>query len=147
MPKRNRGVDAIFDDVNGVSWVLEVDRDAGQLSLGPFTNNNNEEFMKLDGAKAKFLGDLLDRHSDVDVQPNYDDSDDDEGLSRRDEDGDVDNESIADFIVDMGSIDGADHKQWVLDQVLRKLLGDDYDEYVERIGLEDEIEWDTGVAP
>lgn len=147
MPKRNRGVDAIFDDATGKSWLLEVHRDEGMLHLGPFTGNNPEDFMILDGAKAKFLGDLLERHSDI--QPNYDDGkdvDDDGENGRRDEDTEELGE-IADFIVDMGSIDGADHKQWVLDQVLRKLLKDAYEEYVEELEVRDELDWDTGVAP
>lgn len=33
-----------------------------------------------------------------------------------------------------GQVDGSHHRLWVIDQMLRKLLGDDY-------------EWDTGIAP
>jgi hypothetical protein len=47
-------------------------------------------------------------------------------------------------------IDGAHHKQWVIDQMLRKLLGDeDYSEWVVRWEIEggDEESWDEGVAP
>lgn len=46
-----------------------------------------------------------------------------------------------------GSIDGAHHKMWVIDQMLRAMLSDaDYKEFVEMIELEDD-EWDVGIAP
>lgn len=61
-----------------------------------------------------------------------------------------------DIITQYGGIDGAHHKQWVLDQVVRVLCGDDqlyenwlndyrgdYDENEE----EYEYEWDEGIAP
>jgi hypothetical protein len=35
-----------------------------------------------------------------------------------------------DLILRYGSVDGAHHKQWVLDQVLRILLEDNYEEAV-----------------
>ena len=41
-----------------------------------------------------------------------------------------------------GMIDGAHHKQWVLDQVLRLLRSDRYD-----LEIEDYDDWDTGIAP
>lgn len=53
-----------------------------------------------------------------------------------------------------GGTDGAHHKQWVLDQVVRTLIGDDDDYYAwckEYSGdTEDEDyydEWDKGIAP
>jgi len=57
------------------------------------------------------------------------------------------------FILDNGSIDGAHHKQWVLDQVLRMLL--DEHEYRQTITQFEELdsdgtpmyEWDLGIAP
>lgn len=58
---------------------------------------------------------------------------------------------LADYILDYGCIDGEHHKQWVLDQVLRKLLGKDYDRIV--IDWEhgedgpETYEWDIGIAP
>lgn len=64
--------------------------------------------------------------------------------------------SVVELITQYGGIDGADgahHKQWLLDQTLRTLLGDSYkpwrtaydnhtDENGERYG-----EWDEGIAP
>ena len=41
---------------------------------------------------------------------------------------------------DYGHVDGAHHKQWIIDQMLQRLLGDDYQEFVGE-------GWDTGVAP
>lgn len=50
-----------------------------------------------------------------------------------------------------GGIDGAHHKTWVIDQVVRFLTGDKYDEVVkEACDGEDgpnTYDWDTGVAP
>lgn len=51
-----------------------------------------------------------------------------------------------------GMIDGAHHKQWVMDQMIRALLGDEYqvwrtefDHYVN--DAEDYPPWDEGIAP
>lgn len=43
--------------------------------------------------------------------------------------------------------DGAHHKAWVIDQMVRELLGDQYDQWVleyEQGGL---YEWPVGIAP
>lgn len=50
-----------------------------------------------------------------------------------------------------GLIDGAQHKIWVLDQMCRILLGDEYDEWVAKIETNENGErtrkWDEGRAP
>jgi hypothetical protein len=47
-----------------------------------------------------------------------------------------------------GMIDGEHHKQWVLDQVLRALLGVRYAAWVEAHASDPEYDpWDPGVAP
>jgi hypothetical protein len=50
-----------------------------------------------------------------------------------------------------GGFDGAHHKAWVIDQMVRALTGDDYEEFVaEACDGEDGPEtysWDEGVAP
>ncbi len=50
-----------------------------------------------------------------------------------------------------GGIDGGHHKQWVIDQMLRILLGDDYEreiaEYKSGEDGPETYEWDEGVAP
>jgi hypothetical protein len=56
-----------------------------------------------------------------------------------------------DVIMQCGGIDGAHHKQWVLDQVVRALTGDGYDEWVaaHNDGEDgpDTYWWDVGCAP
>jgi hypothetical protein len=46
-------------------------------------------------------------------------------------------------------IDGAHHKQWVLDQVVHMLTGteDKYKQWVENYNHPDYEDWDTGIAP
>lgn len=50
-----------------------------------------------------------------------------------------------------GGIDGEHHKQWVLDQVVRALTGDNYAAWVveQRAGEDgpDTYDWDEGIAP
>jgi hypothetical protein len=49
-----------------------------------------------------------------------------------------------------GMIPGEHHKQWLIDQMLRAVLGDKYQEWLIRMnsipGYEDDP-WDTGIAP
>lgn len=53
--------------------------------------------------------------------------------------------------VQYGGIDGAHHKTWVIDQMVRILAGDDYEKTVaEACDGEDgpeTYEWDCGIAP
>jgi hypothetical protein len=50
-----------------------------------------------------------------------------------------------------GGIDGEHHKTWVIDQILRVLLGDDYDRTVKESCDGEEgpetYTWDVGVPP
>lgn len=49
-----------------------------------------------------------------------------------------------------GQIDGDHHKMWVIDQMVRALLGEDYYEWVRTYETPDGIdywEWDVGIAP
>lgn len=48
-----------------------------------------------------------------------------------------------------GMIGGEHHKQWVIDQMVRSLLGEkDYDEWVQHMNADPDYEpWDTGTAP
>lgn len=43
-------------------------------------------------------------------------------------------------------IDGAHHKAWVIDQMVRVLAGDDYERVI-RERCADGYEWDVGIAP
>lgn len=48
-------------------------------------------------------------------------------------------------------VDGAHHKAWVIDQMVRALTGDDYETWVKDACNGDEgpntYEWDVGIAP
>ena len=48
-------------------------------------------------------------------------------------------------------IDGAHHKAWVIDQMCRYLLGDDYEKFVQEFEDGEDgphtYEWDTGIPP
>jgi hypothetical protein len=65
-------------------------------------------------------------------------------------------DQAVELIAQYGWIDGAHHKQWVLDQVLRALLGEGYEKFIAdnfheryREGDEDVVtdHWDRGIAP
>jgi hypothetical protein len=55
------------------------------------------------------------------------------------------------LILSYGGIDGAHHKDWVLDQIVRIITGDDYDEFVEMAKDGEDgpntYSWDVGVPP
>jgi hypothetical protein len=55
------------------------------------------------------------------------------------------------MIQDVGDVDGAHHKQWLIDQVLRLLAGPDYENVVREImdGRDgpETFGWDVGIAP
>ena len=47
-----------------------------------------------------------------------------------------------------GMFDGGHHKQWVIDQMLRVLLGDNYEVWLEEMNSDpDYTPWDVGIAP
>jgi hypothetical protein len=49
-------------------------------------------------------------------------------------------------VSEFGDIDGAHHKQWVIDQMVRAITGDGYDKWVWQYNAQGG-EWDEGVAP
>lgn len=52
------------------------------------------------------------------------------------------------MILEYGMIDGAHHKQWLLDQVLKILLNERYGEVIEEYNSDSEYaNWDEGIAP
>lgn len=61
------------------------------------------------------------------------------------------NKSAIDLIMRYGGIDGSHHKQWLLDQVLRVLSENNYDnlikEYCDGEDGEFTYSWDEGIAP
>jgi hypothetical protein len=46
-----------------------------------------------------------------------------------------------------GNTDGAHHKQWVIDQMVRALTGAGYIKFVEDTLIKVHGEWDEGIAP
>ncbi|HUU88938.1 MAG TPA: hypothetical protein VMX17_14480 [Candidatus Glassbacteria bacterium] len=47
-----------------------------------------------------------------------------------------------------GMIDGAHHKQWVIDQMLRTLLEDKYEKVIKELNSDNDYDpWDEGIAP
>ena len=60
---------------------------------------------------------------------------------------------LADRVIDVikigiqfGGFDGAHHKSWVIDQMIRKLAGRNYDQIVTD-ACADGADWDEGIAP
>ena len=54
------------------------------------------------------------------------------------------------FALQWGMVSGAHHKQWVIDQIIRILLGEDEENYQMMIKVGKILtgeEWDEGVAP
>jgi len=57
-------------------------------------------------------------------------------------------QELINLIYNYGMIDGAHHKQWLIDQTLRYLLGKNYNEAIAaRNNNPDNRDWDTGIAP
>jgi len=58
---------------------------------------------------------------------------------------------VLDLIHNYGTIDGGHHKQWLLDQIVRVLVGEGYDkwvrEYQEGEDGANTYSWDEGTAP
>jgi hypothetical protein len=54
---------------------------------------------------------------------------------------------------DYGDVEGSHHKMWVIDQMVRALLGDEYGLWVNNYrtatlqDMYEEYEWDEGIAP
>jgi len=57
------------------------------------------------------------------------------------------------FAFQYGSFDGSHHKMWCIDQMVRILAGDHYDEWVKNYEMplsedeDDRYEWDVGTPP
>jgi hypothetical protein len=59
-----------------------------------------------------------------------------------------DERKCIDMILSYGMIDGAHHKQWLLDQTLRYILGKSYDDIIENYNSDpDYADWNEGIAP
>jgi len=55
------------------------------------------------------------------------------------------------IIEQFGGIDGDHHKTWVIDQVARSLLGDNYEKWVKEMKVGEDgpntYDWSEGIAP
>lgn len=60
-------------------------------------------------------------------------------------------EAALELAMRYGGIDGAHHKTWVIDQMVRALTGDGYAEWVAQVKDGEDgpgtYEWDEGIAP
>ncbi len=61
-------------------------------------------------------------------------------------------QKVLDLIHEWGGIDGAHHKQWLLDKIVYAVAGEDgYDDWVKNYNDgedgPDTYRWDTGIAP
>ena len=56
-------------------------------------------------------------------------------------------EKTVSIAYEYGQIDGDHHKLWVIDQMLRVLLGEDYRDFIEDYEENGEYKWDIGIAP
>lgn len=58
---------------------------------------------------------------------------------------------VLDLIFEYGQIDGGHHKMWVIDQIVRILTRDKYNEWVKTYVYDEETgdiyNWDKGIAP
>lgn len=58
---------------------------------------------------------------------------------------------VLDLIFEYGQIDGGHHKMWVIDQIVRILTKDKYNEWVKNYVYDEETgdiySWDKGIAP
>ena len=61
------------------------------------------------------------------------------------------NKAAIDLAVSYGGIDGAHHKDWVIDQMVRLLAGSDYAQIVATAKSGEDgpetYEWEVGIAP
>lgn len=61
-------------------------------------------------------------------------------------------DKVLEIAFQYGQIDGDHHKTWVIDQMVRTLTGDKYDEFVKKYEIDEETgekewTWENGIAP
>ena len=56
-------------------------------------------------------------------------------------------DKVINIAYEYGQIDGAHHKTWVIDQMIRELLGTEYDNFIKEYEEDGEYTWDIGIAP
>lgn len=122
----------ILDDHVGNSWQFDI-KPGDALVISPFPGKVSE--MRLGPRQVRIVQQVMGQFIDTIPEPS---GEADENENRIQE--------IIGLIEDYGFIDGADHKQWVIDQIARVVMGDRYSEWVAEMG-EDSEGWDEGIAP
>ena len=56
-------------------------------------------------------------------------------------------DKVINIAYEYGQIDGYHHKTWVIDQIIRELLGTEYDNFIKEYEEDGEYTWDIGIAP
>lgn len=56
-------------------------------------------------------------------------------------------DKVINIAYEYGQIDGAHHKTWVIDQMIRELLRTEYDKFIKEYEEDGEYTWDIGIAP
>ena len=56
-------------------------------------------------------------------------------------------EAALEYAYQYGQIDGGHHKAWVIDQMVKALLGKKYEAWIKDYEDDGEYEWDKGIAP
>lgn len=56
-------------------------------------------------------------------------------------------DKVRNIAYEYGQIDGAHHKTWVIDQIIRELLGTEYDNFIKEYEEDGEYTWDIGIVP
>ena len=56
-------------------------------------------------------------------------------------------DKVRNIAYEYGQIDGDHHKTWVIDQMIRELLGTEYDNFIKEYEEDGEYTWDIGIAP
>lgn len=60
-------------------------------------------------------------------------------------------EDVLKLVYSYGGIDGAHHKQWLIDQMIREILGDEYKAWVTNYESGEDgpetYSWEIGIAP
>lgn len=52
-----------------------------------------------------------------------------------------------DVAFNCSQFDGSHHKEWAIDQMVRKLLGDKYTQFIAEYENNGEYEWSVGIPP
>lgn len=128
----NKNVANIEDDVKLVKRYLE--NSAYKETDSDFFKNGGWEMVDLEIPKA--MANILAEREQKD---------------KRIQELEEERKRVLDLIFEYGQIDGEHHKTWVIDQIVRILMKDQYDEWIKNYVYDEETgdiySWDKGIAP